>query len=284
MNTNRVIFITALLTALLIVLTSTVYADCDCCCCCCDYCSRHGGVVCADGETKCKDGSALSAKGCDGCGGASKSEQAKEQPSQVKEYKREDWPHWTDMDNDCQDTRAEILQRDNVGTIKWKRNKPCNVSWGKWVCPYTGKTFEKASDVGIDHIVPLSHAHKTGAANWSWEKKRAFVNDPMNLLVVDDSAKQEKGDKAPYEWKPRLKSYWPEYARKWRAVKKKYGLKISEAEEIVLRSMDGERARLYEQMKKDRERMRTKAKKALERMHTITKKNNKVYIKNPKEP
>jgi len=26
-------------------------------------------------------------------------------------------------DGDCQDTRSEILQRDNVGELKWKRNK-----------------------------------------------------------------------------------------------------------------------------------------------------------------
>ena len=82
-------------------------------------------------------------------------------------YNRKDWPHWIDADRDCQNTRAEILIHDSVGPVKFKRNKGCNVSWGKWIGPYTGKTFTKASDIDIDHIVPLSHAHKTGGANWS---------------------------------------------------------------------------------------------------------------------
>ena len=153
-------------------------------------------------------------------------------------YNRKDWPHWIDEDNDCQNTRAEILLRDNIGTIKFKRNKPCNVSWGEWLCPYTGKTYTKASDMDIDHIVPLSHAHKTGASNWSREQMRAFANDPMNLLATEDNANQAKGDKAPNEWKPPLRSYWSEYARQWRTIKNKYGLYISPAEERALREME----------------------------------------------
>ncbi len=134
-------------------------------------------------------------------------------------YNRKDWPHWIDKDGDCQNTRAEILIRDNIGTIKFKRNKSCNVSWGEWVCPYTGKTYYLASGMDIDHIVPLSHAHRTGGANWSRSQKRAFANDPMNLLATEDNANQEKGDQAPNEWMPSRKSYWPEYAKKWRSVK-----------------------------------------------------------------
>lgn len=145
---------------------------------------------------------------------------------------------WIDQGGDCQDTRAEILIRDNIGTIKFKRNKPCNVSWGKWICPYTGKIFTKASDIDIDHIVPLAHAFETSGVSWSRQKKRAFANDPMNLLAVQDNINQEKGDKAPHEWRPPRQEYWPEYARKWRAVKNRYALQISKPEEAALREMD----------------------------------------------
>ncbi len=48
------------------LLTSPVYADCRGCC------SRHGGVDCIDGVTKCRDGTPLSqkciAKDCNKCG------------------------------------------------------------------------------------------------------------------------------------------------------------------------------------------------------------------------
>lgn len=158
--------------------------------------------------------------------------------SPIKAYNREDWPHWVDADNDCQNTRAEILIRDNTGTIKYKRNKPCNVTWGKWICPYTVKAITKASDMDIDHIVPLSHAHRTGGADWSREKKREFANDSLNLIAVDDGINKEKGDQGPDEWRPPLKSYWPAYARKWRAVKQKYNLFISPSEEAALKDME----------------------------------------------
>jgi hypothetical protein len=160
------------------------------------------------------------------------------QSNEISQYNRKDWPHWVDDDNDCQNTRTEILIRDSARPVKFKRNKGCNVTWGEWLCPYTGKTFTKASDVDIDHIVPLSHAHKNGGADWSREKKRAFANDPINLIVTEDNINQAKGDKAPDEWRPPHKGYWGEYASRWRAVKAKYGLLISQAEEQALRGME----------------------------------------------
>lgn len=159
--------------------------------------------------------------------------------SLTSEYNRKDWPHWIDEDNDCQDTRAEILIRDSLGPIKFKRNKPCNVSWGRWLCPYTGKEILKASELDIDHIVPLAHAQKSGGAAWPREKKRQFANDPLNLLAVEASANRAKGDQAPDRWRPPRRSYWPEYARRWRTVKGKYNLRISPAEEAALREMTG---------------------------------------------
>ena len=105
------------------------------------------------------------------------------------------------------------------------------------MCPYTGKVLYKASDVDIDHIVPLSHAHKTGGSNWSREKKRAFSNDPENLLAVDDAINQAKGNKGPVKWKPPRKEYWRTYAKKWLHIKKKYDLSISKLEMSQLQKM-----------------------------------------------
>ncbi len=153
-------------------------------------------------------------------------------------YNRKNWPHWIDVDRDCQNTRAEILIRDSVELVKFKRNKGCNVSWGKWIGPYTGITFTKASDIDIDHIVPLSHAHKTGGANWSRSKKREFANDFENLIAVDDSTNQAKGAKSPARWKPPLKEYWCEYARRWKYIKNKYGLSLSKPETLSLGVME----------------------------------------------
>ena len=160
--------------------------------------------------------------------------------SSSSRYDRKSWPHWTDEDGDCQNTQAEILIRDSHRPVKFKRNKGCNVSWGAWKGPYTGKVMNKASDLDIDHIVPLSHAHKTGGAGWTRSQKRRFANDPQNLLAVDDSTNQSKGDKSPARWKPPQKAYWCEYATRWRGIKRKYGLRVSVPEERSLRVMERE--------------------------------------------
>ena len=157
----------------------------------------------------------------------------------TNEYDRQDWPHWIDADHDCQDTRAEILIRDSLGPLKFKRNKACNVSWGRWLCPYTGREILKASELDIDHLVPLAHAQRHGGADWPRARKRQFANDPLNLLAVEAAANRAKGDQGPDQWRPAQRSFWPEYARRWRAVKGKYGLWISTPEEAALLEMAG---------------------------------------------
>ena len=84
----------------------------------------------------------------------------------------------------------------------------------------------KASDVDIDHIVSLAHAHRHGADNWTKAQRRIFANDFENLLVVDDATNRAKSDKAPHEWLPPQKNYWCEYGQRWERVKNKYGLHI----------------------------------------------------------
>lgn len=157
-------------------------------------------------------------------------------PPILTSYNRKDWPHWVDADSDCQDTRVEILIRDSRAPVKFKRNKGCNVSWGEWLDPYTLKVFTKASDLDIDHIVPLAHAYETGAANWTREQKRVFANDFENLLAVEDNSNQAKGSKSPLEWMPKNKAFHCEYLARWRAIKLKYNLKITIKEAEFLAS------------------------------------------------
>lgn len=145
-------------------------------------------------------------------------------------YSRKHWPHWVDQDNDCQNTRAEILIRDSAKSVKFKRNKGCNVSWGEWFDPYTLQRFSQASDLDIDHIVPLVHAHHSGAQNWTKSQKRRFANDPDNLLAVEDNANQQKGGKAPHQWMPGNTRYHCTYLKKWQEIKAKYQLSASSSE------------------------------------------------------
>ena len=142
-------------------------------------------------------------------------------------YSRKEWPHWVDGDNDCQSTRHELLIATSNRPVNFKDSRKCTVVLGEWYDVYTGKTFTRASDLDIDHIVPLAHAHRSGAANWSRGQKRIFANDPVNLIVVDDSTNQSKSDKAPHEWMPPRQGYWCTYIAKWVEVKEKYKLSSS---------------------------------------------------------
>jgi hypothetical protein len=190
------------------------------------------GIPC---ESICGSGSRVKSKN-----GSAKAITISKKTRTIPTYDRKTWPHWVDQDRDCQNTRAEILIRDSLEPVKFKRNKGCSVSWGKWFGPYTGKVFTKASDIDIDHIVPLGHAHKVGGANWSRAQKRRFANDFANLISVDDSTNQAKGSKSPARWKPPRREYWCTYASKWRRIKRKYSLTISVPEERSLRVMEKE--------------------------------------------
>ncbi len=155
-------------------------------------------------------------------------------PAQISPYNRKDWPHWIDADRDCQNTRQEILIAISRVPVKFKDARHCTVVSGEWFGVYTGKTFNKASDVDIDHIVPLAHAHRHGADKWTRDQRRTFANNFENLLVVDDSANQSKSDQAPHEWSPPRKDYWCEYGRRWQRIKEKYRLWFSDLERKTL--------------------------------------------------
>lgn len=144
--------------------------------------------------------------------------------TQISPYNRKDWPHWIDIDGDCQNTRQEMLIASSRVPVNFKDARHCTVVSGEWFGVYTGKTFTRPSDVDIDHIVPLAHAHRHGADKWTRDQRRTFANDFENLLVVDDAANQSKSDQAPHEWLPPRKEYWCEYGKRWNRIKEKYRL------------------------------------------------------------
>lgn len=156
----------------------------------------------------------------------------------IPKYNRKDYPHWVDSDGDCQDTRSEILQKQNIGkSLKFKRDKACNVSWGSWIDPYSKKNFTKASDLDIDHIIPLEHAHYAGAWKWDRNKKREFANDPENLIAVQDKLNSSKGSKDITKWLPPNSEFHCEYAKRWQKVKIKYALIIRPKEQLKIDSL-----------------------------------------------
>jgi hypothetical protein len=142
------------------------------------------------------------------------------------EYNRKDWPHWVDLDHDCQDARTEAFIRLSSTPVQFKRKEGCSVSQGTFYGAYTNKTYSIARDLDLDHVVPLGDAHETGGYAWSREKRRAFANDPLNLIPVNLSENRSKGKRSPMEYMPPYKPYHCEYLSRWIEIKQKYGLEI----------------------------------------------------------
>ena len=71
-------------------------------------------------------------------------------------YSRDLFPHWNTISGTC-NTRETVLKRDGTSVVT---DSACVSTSGRWYSPYDGATWYAASDVDIDHVVPLSNAWK----------------------------------------------------------------------------------------------------------------------------
>lgn len=109
-------------------------------------------------------------------------------------------------------------------------DKKCTVKEGTWNDFYFNEVINDPKQIDIDHIVPLKNANDIGAESWSPEKKEAFANDPLNLIVTNKRYNRQKGSKGITEWLPLDRNYACKYIKRWMQVKKKYSLRISNEE------------------------------------------------------
>ncbi|MGW7427249.1 HNH endonuclease family protein [Streptomyces sp. NPDC054813] len=147
-------------------------------------------------------------------------------------YARDLFPTWDTISGTC-NTREWILKRDGSNVVT---NSACTATSGSWYSPYDGATWTAASDVDIDHLVPLAEAWDSGARNWTTAQREAFANDVTRpqLLAVTDNVNQSKGDQDPATWMPSLTSYRCTYVRAWVQVKYYYNLSVDSAEKSAL--------------------------------------------------
>ncbi|MEZ7006114.1 HNH endonuclease family protein [Streptomyces sp. AD55] len=147
-------------------------------------------------------------------------------------YKRDLFPHWITQSGTC-NTRETVLKRDGTNVVT---NAACAATSGSWYSPFDGATWTAASDVDIDHLVPLAEAWDSGASSWTTAQRQAFANDLTRpqLLAVTDTVNQSKGDKDPAEWMPPRAAYHCTYVRAWVQVKYYYGLSVDTAEKTAL--------------------------------------------------
>ncbi|SDH08634.1 HNH endonuclease family protein [Nonomuraea jiangxiensis] len=149
-------------------------------------------------------------------------------------YDRDLFPHWSTVSGSC-NTREEVLKRDGTNVVT---NSSCAAVSGSWFSPYDGATWTAASDVDIDHMVPLAEAWASGAWSWTTARRQQFANDlgGPQLWAVTDNVNQSKSDQDPAEWQPRSAERC-RYARAWIQVKWYWGLSADSTEKAALSSM-----------------------------------------------
>lgn len=147
-------------------------------------------------------------------------------PNTPTAYSRGAWPHWADLDGDRCDTREEILiaqsaTRAQVDPID------CAVIAGDWVSEYDGIVTDQPGDLDIDHVVSLEDAHNSGGWSWTVDQRRAYANDPANLIAVSAKSNRSKGSHGPADWRAPVLEARCKIATTTVAVKTKYQLTVT---------------------------------------------------------
>ena len=142
-------------------------------------------------------------------------------------YSRDQFGHgWADFDGDCQNSRMEALISQSTNQVRFAEDG-CRVVSGRWISPFTGNVIHDASDIDIDHVVPLKWAWEHGADGWDQGKREQFANDPVNLWSVELPLNRQKGAKGPEEWLPPAGQC--QYVSRFVRIVKGYDLKPSQA-------------------------------------------------------
>jgi len=148
---------------------------------------------------------------------------------------------WSDIDRNGCDQRNDVLRRDLVGITLKAGTHGCKVMSGTLHDPYTGMTvaFQHSSSsfspVQIDHVVALGDAWAMGAWRWSEDERKQLANDPLDLLAVDAHYNMSKGDGDAATWLPPHKSERCPYVARQVAVKVKYHLAVTGAEQAAMK-------------------------------------------------
>ncbi|KAF7760870.1 hypothetical protein Agabi119p4_10279 [Agaricus bisporus var. burnettii] len=147
-------------------------------------------------------------------------------------YDRNRFKTWDIISGNC-DTRETVLKRDGTSVVT---DTACRATSGHWVSAYDNVATNLASDLDIDHVVPLKEAWISGARDWTDARREAFANDLTRpqLIAVTDNLNQSKGDRDIANWIPPAGGFVCTYARAWVQVKHFYGLTIDSAEKSAI--------------------------------------------------
>jgi Protein of unknown function (DUF1524) len=134
------------------------------------------------------------------------------------ELRDAEWGDGWDSRGDGCDTRDLVLRHASVGELELGKGcQPrCVSQVACWTSPYDGKPTHEASELQIDHVVPVAEAARSRvrgsgpagdpavaeATVWSPAEKHAFYEDMDNLIAVTGRVNASKSDGDPAEWRP----------------------------------------------------------------------------------
>ncbi|MFJ8153945.1 HNH endonuclease family protein [Streptomyces sp. NPDC094468] len=150
-------------------------------------------------------------------------------------YTRDKFRHWIDADRNGCNTRAEVLLKEAVTAPEV--GPKCALIGGSWYSPYDDRYLDSASQLDVDHLVPLAEAWDSGASGWTPKEREAYANDlddPRALIAVSAASNRSKADKDPTDWLPSSVGYQCEYVTNWVADKTRYQLSVDPAERNAL--------------------------------------------------
>ncbi|MCS4489848.1 HNH endonuclease family protein [Corynebacterium sp. ES2775-CONJ] len=106
--------------------------------------------------------------------------------------------------------------------------------------PYSTATLSTAADgsgraIEVDHIFPLRAAWDMGAFRWETSQRRAFANDPDNLVAVSQEENQRKSDLLPSRYLPSNihRRCW--YVTRLARIAVKYDLALTKRDVSIMR-------------------------------------------------
>ena len=140
---------------------------------------------------------------------------------------------WRDADDDCIDTRNEVLIRKAVGPVIMTASG-CTVVTGEWYDLFTDQTFTDSRDLHVSHVVALEDAWYAGAWAWSRKKRIEFANDEENLRAIGSWENQRKAAHGPADYTPANAAHLCAYLEQYVRVKMEWLLLFTKRDRSAL--------------------------------------------------
>lgn len=144
---------------------------------------------------------------------------------------------WKDVENNGCGQRDDILTRD-LAEPAVRLGSACVIVSGTLTDPWSGEVvlFAKAeaSEVQVDHALPLREMWDAGAWAWTEDDRELAANDLGNLVASSAGANSAKSDHTAEDWQPTRADAGCLYSRMVVTIRDRYTLALTEPEALVL--------------------------------------------------